>query len=223
MRSPLERKERGFDLLSGPYDLLARIFFGNSLQRAQVHFLPVTCPCEQVLLFGGGTGNLLVELMKKNTGKKITYVDLSGKMIAKAGKKLEGHLKKSNVQRVEVTFIKGSYSEIPELQYDLLITPFVLDCFNENELGPAMYSLGKKLKPGGKWLFTDFHVPQKGAMNRVSRIIIRSLYFFFNAVCQLGPKKLPAFERYFAENGLNVTKERYFLNGLLVTRIYARS
>lgn len=209
-----ERVRKGFNRLSPAYDLLARIFFGRKLEHSQTSFLTELKKCRTALILGGGTGLLLSEMLRMNIAAHYVYVDISDKMIAKAQKRTAG---RNNM----VEFTCGSYPDIPNKQFDLVVTPYVLDCFSEKELGAVMKALSSRTAPGAEWLFVDFHVPEKGGMNLFARFTVRSLYVFFNAVCRLGVKKLPDFDRHFQQQGFAVKKEKQFLKGMLLARIYS--
>ena len=208
--------QRGFNFLSPFYDLLTRIFFGKALLRSQTVFLDDIGRFQNGLVFGGGTGSLLAELLKKDTGMNYCYLDISDRMIAKARKRTPHSGGK-------VLFICGTYTDLPPgISFDLIITPYVLDCFGKEQLPVVMDALSASLAPNGKWLFADFHIPAKGMMHYLSRIIIRILYFFFNIITGLGVKELPAFEKQFERLGFKKEKELFFRKGLLRASIYSR-
>jgi len=212
------RKKRGFDFLSFFYDFSSRLFFGNYLLKSQTYFLPQLKKCNSVLIFGGGTGKILAELLKQNIESEYTYVDISSTMINKTKKRVDGFSQTQNTN-----FIEGSYLNIPaDKKFDLIITPYVLDCFSEEELIIVMNTLDSKLNKDGQWLFTDFNSPQNGLMKTAAGIITRTLYFFFNMICGLGVTRLPDFEKEFSRLNHSVLKEKYFLKNLLVSKIYAR-
>jgi ubiquinone/menaquinone biosynthesis C-methylase UbiE len=173
---------------------------------------------ENVLIFGGGTGKLLVELMKRDFSKQYYYVDISDKMIARAKKKVQ---KKFPEKINSIKFISGSYSQIPAEKFDAIFTPYVLDCFTEDELPVVMNELDKHLSQNGEWYFSDFNIPET-KMKGISSFVIRSLYFMFNIICGLGIKKLPDFHREFNRLCYNTADEKYFVKGMIVSRIYRR-
>ena len=67
----------------------AVVFFGNAIWRSQKYFIPTLSGFKNVLILGGGTGKILVELMKHKTGQHYFYVDLSDKMILKTKKRIQ--------------------------------------------------------------------------------------------------------------------------------------
>jgi len=211
------RVKRGFDLLSSSYDTLSKLFFGGMLMKAQTYFIPELQKHRSILIFGGGTGKILIELMKNKTGDDYCYVDISEKMIRLTKNRIEGMESADKVK-----FICGSYQDIPNEKFDLVITPFVLDCFDEEQLAVVMKTLGDKISPTGKWLFTDFHIPAKGMTRVAAKATTRILYFFFNLFCKLGTRQLPDFEKAFATLNYCKQKEKNFMKEMLVTRIYSR-
>src|SRR5437588_48570 len=162
----------GFNFLAPFYDLFSKLFFGNAILRSQTYFLSSLEKFENVLIFGGGTGKILIALLKNEIGKNYTYVDISDKMAARSKKRFEKFCAENSIDP-KVDFICGSYSDIPsEKKFDLIITAYVLDCFTEKELPEAMNALHERSSLAGKWLFIDFNIPEKGAMNYFSRITI---------------------------------------------------
>ena len=83
------------------YDFLTGLVFGRTLFRAQVYLLNNIRPGNKILIAGGGTGKILEAITSiYKTGLKITYVDVSEKMIVAS--------KKRNIGENEVTFINAA-------------------------------------------------------------------------------------------------------------------
>ncbi len=215
------KTKKGFDFLSPFYDFSVRLFFGNSLDKSQFFFLKELGPCKSILVFGGGTGKILPVLGDCQLPEKVCYVDLSEKMIAKAKKR--PRVRSSN-GFASVEFVCGSFADIPaDSRFDLIITPYVLDCLVEPELFAGMQLLKEKLSTKGKWLFVDFNIPKKGPARYFSWISIRMLYFFFNIVCGLGGRNLPDFSSNFEILRFKLDAEKYFCSGMLTAKVYSPS
>jgi ubiquinone/menaquinone biosynthesis C-methylase UbiE len=214
--SSQQRIRSGFNFFALFYDVASYVFFGNSILKAQTYFLPQLKEKKNVLVFGGGTGKLLLELLRRNVAEKYCYVDISDKMISKSKRRLAKYFpEKINA----VNFICGSVESIPSTEkFDLIITPCVLDCFTENELPEIMQQLKIHLAENGEWLFIDFNIPEK--QKSIAALKIRTMYFFFNVICGLGVRKLPDFKKEFEKLNLKTKNEKYFLQGLMVARIY---
>lgn len=218
----MEKIKKGFNALSPFYDILSQFFFGRSLSTSQNYFLNEIKNANSILIFGGGTGKLLSELIKQGTSQHLYYLDISDKMIDKSKRLIS---KKHPEALSKITFKTGSYQDLPQSQYfDAVITPYVLDCFPEEKLHTVMKKLDSALLPDGKWLFTDFEISQHSpSMKSFSRLVIKSLYFTFNVICSLGVNHLPDFKIKFSQFGYALISEKTFMKGLLVSRCYVKS
>jgi SAM-dependent methyltransferase len=213
-----QRRRAGFNLMAPFYDRLSTLFFGNQLLYAQSYLFDKLPLAHSILVFGGGTGKLIRQIELLHPAEQICYIDLSDKMIQAASSLLSREFP----QRTSAyQFICGSYSDIPKgAQFDLIITPFVLDCFEEAELLIVMKALKEKMSSRGKWLFTDFHIPGTGAAKLFSQLLIRVLYLFFNLVCALDVKRLPEFGKAFSKLSFQIEAEKQFCGGLFISKIY---
>jgi tRNA (cmo5U34)-methyltransferase len=209
----VNRVKKGFDFVAPFYDFLVKLFFGSSISKIQNHFLSEVKGAHNILIFGGGTGQILLDCLNKNPLAHYYYLDISEKMINRTRQKNTSS---------KVNFITGSYIDIPDQSFDVIITPFVLDCFNnENLKKEVIPKLKSHLIQNGKWLFSDFNHSEKSRFAKTLSICtIQLLYWFFNIICGLGVKKLPDFKQAFASNRLIVNAECESLYGMLVSSIY---
>ncbi len=202
------------------YDFFTALLFGGRLHRAQTEFLPLLRSPQKILIFGGGSGKILIDILTHTAPDKIYYVDISRQMILRAERRLAVY-RTVHKTTPQVSFICGSWNDIPSVEFDLIVTPFVLDCFQPAALREVMQCLSARLAMPGQWLFADFHLPE-GAMRPFASAVTRMLYVAFNLLCGLGVKKLPDFAADFATLGLHKTAEKYSLKGMLVSRVYER-
>src|SRR5690606_1189468 len=107
--------------------------------------------------------------------------------------------------------------------YDVVITNFFLDLFDETELQEVMKKLSQWLHPDGIWLFSDFNICEKPVHAWWQRLLVRSMYWFFKMTCQLTPVQLPDFGRNFYQSGFLPTHSRYFCHDMMVTRVYCKA
>src|SRR3954471_12228451 len=79
-----DRRTNDFDLVSPIYDVLATLSFAGSIHRAQVALLPELADIDTALIIGGGTGWFLLELLRRTKVRRVTYLELSPKMLRKS-------------------------------------------------------------------------------------------------------------------------------------------
>ena len=127
----LSKQIKGFDRLSGVYDILGLICFGNTLNQSQYYFLNKIPSVDQILVVGGGTGSLLIKLLDIFPTAHITWVDISPKMIEKT----KARVKEVYPSQVDqINFINGILSDSYDKKFDLICCMYILDCFNESSL-----------------------------------------------------------------------------------------
>ena len=215
-----ESIRKGFNRLSPFYDALAFIFFGRSLWRAQSHFISSLPRVNNVLIIGGGTGKILTHLISHNIAHRYYYLDISNEMVKRAGERTR---KEFPSEYGRIVFHAGTVHDIPPNEsFDIIITPFVLDVIPSGELFTDMQRMDSLLNREGSWVFTDFHYPEKGMKRSLSKMLVGSLYFFARVICSVKNNRLPDTAEAFNRMGYKITKEKYFLGEMLVSRVYSR-
>ena len=194
------------------YDFLTGLVFGQTLLRAQVYLLHNIKPGNKILIAGGGTGKILEAIKDVHPADlKITYVDVSNKMIAAS--------KKRDAGKNEVTFINAPIENIslPD-NFDVVITPFLLDNFTEENLQKIFSRIDQSLLPGGLWLNTDFQLTGK----RWQKIMAGSMLIFFRIICAIEAKKLPDIQNCFNNKGYRIFEQKTFWGDFINTTAYQK-
>ncbi len=203
------------------YDRLARLVFGNKLQQAQATFLHLIPQDARVLIVGGGSGWKLEELARiyHNSKLSITYVEAAPKMVELAQKRIT-----SDPALSEAPFLTNFITApIQDAQlgghYDVIITAFFFDNFNDHEAGDIVSKLLPHFATGGQWFYTDFR--NSGATNH--KLLLKSMYLFFGLICGLSNRQLPDMYRIFDKRGLMPVHVKQLMNGLIESAVYIKS
>lgn len=167
-----------FDRLAPFYRLMEAVTAGGKLQRCRLAFLGEIPAPRRILIAGEGHGRFLPECAKRFPEARIVVVDSSSKMLEIARRKVASD--RIDFVHADVLTLIG-----PGGGFDLIITNFFLDCFNENELPQAIGTLARLAAPQADWLLADFEIAPCGARRWRSRAIVAMLYAFFRAVCGL--------------------------------------
>jgi ubiquinone/menaquinone biosynthesis C-methylase UbiE len=204
-----------YDQIAGSYDMLSRLVFRKSIVHAQQVLLRLlNAPC-RLLIVGGGTGWILEELAKIHPkGFVITYVEISGKMIALA--------KKRDFKQNQVSFIHTPIEDFESQEkFDAVLTPFLFDNFGTEKAEHVFSKLDQFLMEGGKWLFVDFYIDKK--INGIwQKILLKSMYWFFKIVCHVEASKLPEMESLFSQSGYVVIDKSYHFQGFIQSVAYRK-
>jgi ubiquinone/menaquinone biosynthesis C-methylase UbiE len=192
------------------YDRLSRVIYGRALISSQVYLLPYIPAGSTILIAGGGTGWILEEIAKIHpSGLKITYIEISTKMMALSQKRNTGNNK--------VTFINLPVEDVQfPHQFDVVITPFLFDNFTEQTLQKVFAHIHQNLKPGGIWLNTDFHLTGKWWQ----QFLLRSMILFFRLICRIEATKLPEIEKCFEDKEYTIIDQKSFFGEFILSSVY---
>jgi ubiquinone/menaquinone biosynthesis C-methylase UbiE len=169
------------------YDRLSRMIYGKALIDAQVYFLRRIPANSKVLIVGGGTGVILEELTRFfPSGLKITYVEISAKMMAKSKARFIGN---NQVNYINKAVQDAELSDT----FDVIITAFLFDNFKGETLQKVFKAIDRCLKPDGLWLNTDFQLTGKWWQNA----LLKTMLLFFKTLCNVEASTLPDIDRLF--------------------------
>jgi ubiquinone/menaquinone biosynthesis C-methylase UbiE len=208
----------GFDRLARVYRALEFIAFGRDLERARFEFLGRLSGCRRILLLGEGDGRCAERLAQLAPQARITCVDSSPRMIARAARRLDADAAR------RVDFIcADALSYAPQAgAFDAVATLFFLDCFNSGEVEVLAGRIRPALAPGAPWLFADFAVPPRGFARRRARAWLAVLYFFFRIGAGLRVSELPPSEAILERAGWKPAQVRVFQGGMIRSVLFER-
>lgn len=171
------------------YDRLSNLIFGKKQELAKMKNLHLIPDKAKVLVVGGGTGTILEHLANQGKNIQVDFIDISPKMIKLA--------KGRKVDNLNVSYWCESIEEFELINYDVVITNFFFDQYNESK---TLYLLGiirGKLKKEGLLLFSDFQNP-KDLKNKIVHRLMK-LYFYLSI--NLGVNKYPDYLKAFSKVG----------------------
>lgn len=209
-------KSNDFNGMAWYYDLLSFLFFGNSIERAQCHFLSQIPDQATVLIAGDGTGKSLYHLLRHASCRKIFWIEASGSMLKRARKRIQGL-----EYAAEVVFIQGKAEQIViGEKVDVIVTPFFLDLFNDQGLSKLIGHMAGQMKPGGNWICTDFVIAQNSGHRLWQNLLLKVMYCFFRLTASIESRQLPLLENFFTGNGMKKNGSCFFYKGMIETTVY---
>ncbi len=195
------------------YDSLSWLIYGNTLINAQRYLLQFVPADANILIAGGGTGKILEHIAQKHPSRlNITYAEISAKMIKRSKKRYTGNN--------QVLFLNNAVEDIlfPR-QFDVIITPFLLDNFNGQKLESIFTHLDNALVNGGLWLNADFELTGKWWQ----KILVKSMFTFFRIVCRLEASQLPDIKKLFAARNYQCLGRQTYYGDFIVSAAYQKS
>ncbi|WP_018479704.1 class I SAM-dependent methyltransferase [Pontibacter roseus] len=211
--------DSGFDSVAPFYDGLSRLVFGDALRQAQLIFLPAIPNQPRVLLIGGGSGWLLEQLLRLRPGMTVTYLEASSKMLQRARQRIAG---KDSALPHRVIFRLGTEDALlPHEQFDVILTPFLLDLFPDERLQHLMDRLFDALTADGLWFFSDFW-PAQTPPPLWQRLLLKIMYAFFGIISGVKATAIPDFARHFARFALQEEASNAFYGGMVQAKVFRK-
>jgi SAM-dependent methyltransferase len=196
-------------------DSIARLYrwmeyatFRNALQRRRTAFLSDVADVRRVLVLGDGDGRFLEKLVQRNPLACIDYVDLSGRML---------ELARARAGTRRVTYHQADALEIPlpECGYDLIVTHFFLDCFDEAGASRLVERAALAACPNARWLISEFR------RTWWSPPLLAGLYLFFRITTGLKTRRLIDHHPLLMLHGFRVVRTESAWFGLLASELWA--
>lgn len=201
-----------FDPLAGIYRGLEFLAFGGDLERTRFCLLDRLGDRRSILVLGEGDGRALARLVRVAPQAQIHCIDFSAAMLARAQARLA-----DTEAEARVTFEQADVLgvEFRPAHYDAVVTLFLLDCFDADQVAGLVSRIRDALQPGAAWLFADFVLPARGPARLRARVWLGGLYAFFRWQTGLRIRTLPPSEDLIQAAGFKPEARRTFQWGLL--------
>jgi ubiquinone/menaquinone biosynthesis C-methylase UbiE len=208
-----------FDSIAPYYRWIETIVFGNALQRARIYWIDAIPHPKRALIVGEGNGRFLCELLRVHPKIDIDCIDASERML---------QLTRSRVRRTHpesLAHVRFFHQNIlnwsPRHSYDLLVTHFLLDCFESEKLELIVAKLAETARQNAVWLIADFTLPKEHFARAHATLWLRVMYAFFRLTARIKAKKLVDPTPYLEANGFIRTSMKLSRWRMLRADVYA--
>lgn len=204
-----------YDKIANQYDNLSRLVFGKAQVNAQINQLKYLPGNSSILLVGGGTGWILEEISKLYaSGLKITYVEISAKMIALS--------KARNTRNNSVDFVNIAIENFKtDISFDVILTPFLFDNFNGSKAVSVFKKLGRMLNEQGIWFLVDFSLNVKNG-RWWKWLMLKSMYLFFKLIRIVEASKLIDMSPYFLKDNYQILEEQFYYGSFIKASVFKK-
>lgn len=204
-----------FDRVAPYYGRLETLVFGRKLQAARTAFVRQIGRRHRALVVGEGDGRFLKELRRTQPGVQIECLDASARMLTLARAR-------AGDDGVQYLAADVRVAAFPAKRYDLIVTHFFLDCFEEPELTQLVQKLSAAATDNAIWLVADFHVPATGWRRRWAQLLVGAMYLFFRIAAGLQTRRLVEYAPCLQVSGFALTSEVLSAGGLIRSQRWER-
>ena len=183
--------------------------FGGELQRRRCRFLAQLKGVRRALVLGDGDGRFLARFAERNRYASADYVDLSPRMLA-----LARH--RAGNERIRYHNADALAAPLPQAEYDLIVTHFFLDCFNQRDAERLIDRAAAAARPRAVWLVSEFRA------RAWTRPLLRGLYLFFHVTTGLKTRRLVDHRPLLERRGFRLEREETSRFGLLASELWVR-
>jgi ubiquinone/menaquinone biosynthesis C-methylase UbiE len=209
-----------FDSIARHYRWLETVVFGGALQRSRTHWLDGISTPKRALIVGEGNGRFLCDLVRTHPESEIDCVDASQRMLECARGRLA---RTSQGAGRNVRFVQCDIRcWAPPRSYDLVVSHFVLDCFERDDVERIVETLARAASPGAVWLLADFTLPAQGWRRAGARVLLAVMYRFFRVTAGIAAETLVDPGSYLEKQGFVRTSRRAFCAGLVQSDLWQR-
>jgi len=200
-----------WDSIARWYRWLEYLGFGRALVERREAFLSDVADARCVLALGDGDGRFLAALRKAMTASAtpathIDYVDSSAQM-------LELARARAGTDLIAYQCDDALTCPLPQAEYDLIVTHFFLDCFDEKCLELLAARIARAAAPRARWIISEF---------RRSGWLVRCLYLFFGLSTGLRTRRLVDHHPVLTRHGFRLVRSETAWSGLLTSELWAR-
>ncbi len=237
-------KAQGYDRLAASYHALEWLVFGGQLQRARTALVDQLPAWQQLLILGDGDGRLLEQLYiyRCNLARRgaartsgptvapwsITSVDFSSAMLQRQRSRLATVARKQPCSDAYAGVVRfeqrDALSYAPQRQtFDIVVTPFFLDCFSPAELSEHLPLWLAALRDDGVYLYVDFTYPRRPWQRPRARLLLWAMHLFFARQTGLANSQLVDCQSFIKQNAMRLATERIGGHGMLVAQTWRRN
>jgi hypothetical protein len=124
---------------------------------------------------------------------------------------------RADANRVEFLQADARDAQWEESAYDLIVTHFFLDCFDQGDLPMLVDQIACAANPEARWIVSEFR-----PANRAGRLCIATMYLFFGMATDLETRSLADHHPHLLRKGFRLRRSELAWGGMLASELWIR-
>ena len=188
--------------------------YGKDLLTTQVELIKTLPNNGNLLIIGGGTGDILPHLYQHSPNLKTDYIEASSKMIALA--------QKQTIAGQQINFIHSDTIPKTDYQYDAVYCAFFLDLFAEEEILQWLTKFDSVCQPYYSLHIADFQLNSSVKYRFWRVILIKLSILFFKMTTNHSTWKLENLFNVIAKKNYKTIHTRHLKDNFLRQHVFER-
>ena len=210
-----------FERLAPFYRAMERVLAGGKLQHCRPVLLPRLGLVREVLVVGEGPGRWIEAACQALPRARFTVVDASAGMLREA----RASWLRAGGDLERIRFVQARLPGVVPVVaggFDLVVTPFFLDCFAPGPLAEVVACLAEAAGEEASWLVCDFRVPATGLARWRAVAVLALAHGVFRWITDISARRLTDPGPWLAEQGFYLEEEETSEWGLLSASLWRR-
>ncbi|MDG2455479.1 MAG: class I SAM-dependent methyltransferase [Bacteroidia bacterium] len=203
-----------YNFVAPYYSWLSYTVHGKDLINIQLDLIETLPDQGNILIMGGGSGDIIPHLYKHSPHLKIDYIDASSKMIALA------QTKKTAGQ--QISFIHADTIPKPNYRYDAVFCAFFLDLYAEEEILNWLSAFDAVCTPKYSLHVADFQLNNSVKFRFWRMILIRLSILFFKLTTNHSTWKLEDIFTLIAKSNYKSIHVSYLKDNFLCLHVFKK-
>lgn len=211
-----------FNRIAPYFERLEKFVFRNQMQLCRVAYLTSLPPLKKIAVIGEGDGRFLLEFLKQTHCPEVHYIDSSRVMLQLAQSRIRQQLPEA-ASRVSFYQCDLASESMPAGNYDLVVTNFFLDVFDEPTLKESVAKIVDSCNENAIWLYADFQITGGKLKQLRANAWLKTMYLFFKIVARIQAPALINPASLLEAQGFQLINRTEFARGLMRAEIRKRT
>lgn len=196
------------------YDALAQSVFRGAVLKSQTHFLPLIQPNSNLLIIGGGSGQVLEAINRLNIPLIIDFIEPAQPMIEKAKRRC------SKLHNLSINFHQVRFQDFEtSSRYDWVCCFYFLDLFKEQTFNLHVKHISQLMNSNSQLLVSEFQNPSGHFWKKV---LSRLMHLFFKLTTNLESNRLKDIHTLLTNQGFDRVNKAEFFSQFIFSAVYQK-
>ena len=203
-----------YNKIANLYGLIASAVYGTQLNQAKQILVQTLPKHGNVLIIGGGNGEILQAIFDYAPHLSVTFVEASDTMLSLA--------KQITPETMSINFVHSDSFDYRQQHIDAIYAAFFFDIFSPIDADKIIQILEEKHPNKPTWHIADFNLQGVTKWKSLRKVQIKASILFFRLVANHAYTELPPLFSYFRNKGFKSLTKKTLAYNFLCIEVFQR-